>query len=385
MPTSTIQITRLHQDYTDTVALEGTTENGTRVTIWPGVPANVSMSDHPSVSRFLGVSMLDGKPVWVEHRPGPWALADLERKVGEAEALELAAQLADGLASLHGHGLSHGGVDEQAVVLHSDGRPCLIGTGRLDGSPEDDLRDCIALLNRIAPEPIELEEPLNAPMLSAKLRELIIERDLPASELAQWLNLQGRPVPSEQRTISLELAPLGSMDEVLPDIGLDPPGKGLLDRWGWSDTNDEQTDDPTETADLASTHTHARQQLLDRMERYFDSALGRYQANYQPPGSAFRTLVLNEPLDPIPLQNGLAHGSIHNPQDESESTAEVPSPELTNPSVEFTDETTGTTGDVSTPPIQASVITGLLMATVLGMIGAAFMLIAVWLILGDVF
>ena len=179
--------------------------------------------------------------------------------------------------------------------------------------------------------------------------------------------------------------PLGSTDEVLPDIGLDAPGRGLLDRWGWTDSNVERTDDPTETADLASTHTHARHQLLERVEQYFDSALGRYQENYHPPGPAFRALVMNEALDPIPLQNGLAHGSIHNPKDESENTAEVPILELTNPSVEFTDETTGTTGEVSAPPIQASVLTGLLMASVLGMVGATIMLIAVWLILGDVF
>ena len=355
------------------------------MTIWPGSPASVSLSDHPGISRFIGSSTLDGEPVWLEHRPGPWALADLEQTFGEAEALELAAQLADGLANLHSLGLAHGQVDEQAVVLHSDGRPCLIGTGRVDGSPEADLRDCIALLNRIAPEPFELGEPLNAPMLSAKLRELIIERELPESRLAQWLNDQDRPVPTEERSITLELTPVGSTDEVLPDIGLDAPGRGLLDRWGWSDTDDEHTDDPTETADLASTHTHARQQLLDRMERYFDSALGRYQESYHPPGPAFRALVLNEPLDPIPLQNGLPHGTIHNPQDEAESTAEVSLPEFTNPSVEFTDETTGATGEVGSPPIQASVVTGLLIATVLGMIGAAVMLIAVSLILGGVF
>lgn len=385
MPRSTIQITRLHKDSAGNPTLEGMTDSGARVTIWPGTPANISVSDHPSISHFLGASVMDGEPVWLEHRPGPWALADLKQTLGEAEALDLAVQLADGLAALHSRGLAHGQVDEQAVVLHSDGRPCLIGTGRLDGSPEVDTRDCIALLNRIAPEPFELQEPLNAPMLSAKLRELIIERELPASELAQWLNEQGRPEPTEERSVSLELTPMGSTDEVLPDIGLDAPGRGLLDRWGWSDTDNEHTDDPTETADLASTHTHARQQLLDRLERYFDSALGRYQENYQPPGPAFRALVLNEPLDPIPLQNGLPHGAIHNPQDEAESTAEVPPPEPTNPTVEFTDETTGTTGDVGSPPIQASVLTGLLMATVLGMIGAAVMLIAVWLILGEVF
>ena len=124
---------------------------------------------------------MDGEPIWLEHRPGPWALGDIERTFGIAEALELAAQLADGLASLHSHGLAHGQVDENAVVLHSDGRPCLIGTGRQDGTPEDDLHDCIALLNRISPEPFDFEGVINAPMLSAKLREMVIERDLSES------------------------------------------------------------------------------------------------------------------------------------------------------------------------------------------------------------
>ena len=89
-----------------------------------------------------------------------------------------------------------------------------------------------------------------------------------------------------------------------------------------------------------------------------------------------------EPLDPLVALNGLRHDSIHNPQSVSERTAEVSTPETTTPSLHMTDETTGSTG---LAPIQQSVLTGLLMAAVLGMVGAAVMLTLVWVILGEVF
>ena len=57
-------------------------------------------------------------------------------------------------------------------------------------------------------------------------------------------------------------------------------------------------------------------------------------------------------------------------------------PEVTAPSLNMVDETTGFTGPA---PIQQSVVTGLLMAAVLGMVGAAIMLILVWIIIGEVF
>ena len=51
-------------------------------------------------------------------------------------------------------------------------------------------------------------------------------------------------------------------------------------------------------------------------------------------------------------------------------------------SLNMIEETTGFTGPA---PIHQSVVTGLLMAAVLGMVGAAVMLILVWAILGEIF
>ena len=81
----------------------------------------------------------------------------------------------------------------------------------------------------------------------------------------------------------------------------------------------------------------------------------------------------------------MEHGTLHNPLNQAEQTAEIPQPEVTSPSFDLSDETTGVTGRTDDVPIQASVMNGLLWATVIGMIGAAVMLLAVWLIIDGVF
>jgi hypothetical protein len=58
-------------------------------------------------------------------------------------------------------------------------------------------------------------------------------------------------------------------------------------------------------------------------------------------------------------------------------------PESTNPSPIGFDDTTGATGGESA--IQPSVLTGLLWATVVGMLLAGVMLLAAWLIISGVF
>ena len=143
--------------------------------------------------------------------------------------------------------------------------------------------------------------------------------------------------------------------------------------------------DPTDTAEFSRHEQPTHHALLGRVSSLLDSAEARHTEAFEPPGSHFRNFLLSEPLDPLPLSNGLPHGLLHNPSDHTEQTAEVSQPDITNPSLEPFSDTTGSTGQTGDIPIQASVLTGLLWATVIGMIAAAIMLLAVWLIISGVF
>jgi hypothetical protein len=289
-----------------------------------------------------------------------------------AAAIQIAAQLADGLAALHASGQIHGAIEAQAVVLAPGGAPAWIGAGRTAGSPEADVEALIGLLTTLVEHPPQLQPTGSAASLAARLREHL---DNPAS-LAPWLAHQQPQAPSEQTQVVLQLVPMGQLDEVQPDIGADATGRGLLDRWRPLTSDLEYTEDPTDAVDIAQIHTQTRQHVLSALFTALDAAV---DTPHSPPASpALRTLLQSEPLDPIPTINGLAHGPIHNPVGTTERTADIV--ERTQPTPETTEETTGVTGGGS-----QSVITGLLFAAVLGMAGAIIMLALVWLIIGDVF
>ena len=385
MADTPLTIQRTHPLPEGDTALEARMPDGQRVTVWPGYPRYKTATNHP----WLAEPLLDGtngdQPVWVETRPGPWSLPDLHDPMDEATALELVCGVADALGTLHATGRAHGSVREDHIVLHSDGSPCLIGIGRFEGNPQQDIEQAIALLQRLFPDEWASEGTLSASGLAARLRERAIERHLPESRLAALLAEQGFPRAAETQTITLNAIPMGPSDEVQPDIGLDSAGRGLLDRWAPLETSGELTDDPTDTAEISRHDQPTHHALLGRVSSLLDSAEARHTETFAPPGSHFRNFLLSEPLDPLPLSNGLPHGLLHNPSDHSEQTAEVSQPDITNPSLEpfsETKESTGQTGDI---PIQASVLTGLLWATVIGMMAAAIMLLAVWLIISGVF
>ena len=94
----------------------------------------------------------------------------------------------------------------------------------------------------------------------------------------------------------------------------------------------------------------------------------------------FRTLILGETPDPLPIPEGLPHGNIHNPKGDSERTAEVPH------ALSFPENTAGeeTTGVTNTASIQPALLTGLWTAVLIGMLSAVIMLLLVWGIIGGV-
>ena len=384
----TLTVHRTHGLSDGGTALEARTPDGQLVTLWEGSPNHRSKCDHLGLADPLFDGLHDGQPVWIESRPGLWLLSDLPASLDAATALWLGSRLADALARLHSLDRAHGWVGSETVALQSDGAPCLIGVGRVDGTPQDDLRAAIDLIQRLHPFNVLPTESGSASSLAASLRELALEQPNEPVDLAALLMEQGRPQQANPRSLTIHVTPLGMSDEVQPDLGSDATGRGLLDRWAPLEGSGEITVDPTETAEFALADSQVHHDLLGRIQGALNRAAARQEDAFSPPGAHFRSHLIHEPLDPLPISNGLHHGALHNPDDHAEQTAERSVPEATNPSllpIEETASGTGETADTDALTIQPSVITGLLWATVVGMVAAAVMLLAVWAIISGVF
>lgn len=357
-------------------AWEALSTDGARVTIWPGIPSLAPMNIHPLLPGVIGSGEMDGGPAWVEHRPGRHPLSDMRGTMSTSDELLWLAQIADALAALHAHGRCHGSIDANMIVVNDGSIPFLIGAGREPGSMAQDIQAVIALLS----PSLGASEPLvgldSAAALGARIREIAVHTDEKTP-----VQLPVRPDPTPVRTETFLLIPLGSTDEVQHDIGVDAAGKGLLDRWSGTDGGDELTEDPTESVDRSIMHIHSRQPLLAALEHHMGEAISRLDDNRIAPSAEFRAMILSEPPDPLPIPDGLPHGRLHNPGGETERTAEVTGTHALG-EAPSTEETTSVS---HTGSIQPPLLTGLLMATVLGMVGAVIMLGLVWLTIGGVF
>jgi hypothetical protein len=376
MGVQTFQLLREYPVADGRSAWEALSADGARVTIWPGLPSLIPVGIHPLLPAAIGSGEMDGGPVWIEQRPGRHLLADMLGTVSMSEGLLWMAQIADTLAALHAHDRCHGGVDANMVVVNDGSTPFLIGAGRVSGSVGQDIHAVADLLSSFSIDSNVRTVLDSAAAMGARIREIAVDTD---EKTPVPLPVHADPTPV--RTESVLLIPLGPIDEVQPDIGADAAGKGLLDRWSNTDAGDELTEDPTESVDRSIMHINSRQPLLAALERHMGTAISQLDDNGIAPSPEFRELILNEAPDPLPIPEGLPHGPLHNPVGEAERTAEVTGTSSIG-EAQSTEETTSVTHGSS---IQPPLLTGLLMATLLGMVGAAIMLGLVWLTIGGVF
>jgi len=89
-------------------------------------------------------------------------------------AIEIVAEIADGVAELHAHGVSHGEISSASVHLTLKGKAKLcLTTARTTSDPSRDIQGLRLLLHQIAGRAFpELVETESAPVLAALLRNL---------------------------------------------------------------------------------------------------------------------------------------------------------------------------------------------------------------------
>jgi serine/threonine-protein kinase len=178
---------------------------------------------HPSIVRFVP---FDGRsPALPE--PGRKPVADARgivvmeyvegvplasrigrgRRLGEAEALQLASSLCDAIGYMHGEGIVHYDVSPRNVILREDGSPCLIDLGlthALDDGPLAFTRPAPAVATAAYAAPEQIRRQRGRPSvdvyaLGAILYEMLtghppFEGDDPFSVAsARWIGDPTRP------------------------------------------------------------------------------------------------------------------------------------------------------------------------------------------------
>jgi len=331
------------------------TEPGARVTVWPGEPPAVAAGVHPLVAAPIGHGEMDGQPCWIEDRPPGIMLADLTDPLSPGVAAQIVAQMADALGALHARGHSHGHVSADRVVVALDGSPVLIGAGISAGTPEADLAATLALLDTICPE-MEIPSPDSAAEIAASLREVAMSAEVSPSVLRERIELAMPAPPADPTILHLSIAPLGFTDEVQPDLGPDERVRGLLERWSTTGSGDEFTGDRTEAISASELAAQARRVMLARLGDLYNrpTLSDRFQEHEGTPCEPMKSLIADEPLDPLPVPDGVTEksGPQAEPEHSIEVTAEAPHlAEFTEPS----DPASWTGGDttVSGAPVRS--------------------------------
>ncbi len=259
---------------------------------------------HPALARVLGSATRDGEPVWVEERAAGPLLSELQGldAVRTARALQ---DLASALAALHGSGMAHGGVTADRVVVRPDGRAQLIGAGVASGSVADDLAALRALMlslwPRDAPPPPDPGPGEGASVLSESLAGWLSYHHPPVT-VQPWAP-PGPPVPEMALVIQLIATPESHhLDEVGFDLGPEPDG----DRSTGSGTAGGHTEH-TRPASTRYGASPRRQGLLGRVLAFADEAgdPDRFAGVAGRPSGVIKTLIADEPLDPLPLPDGV--------------------------------------------------------------------------------
>jgi hypothetical protein len=262
-----------------------------RVLLWDGLPPAV-VPESPWIAGVVLQGDVDGHRVYAEQVPPGLPLDEVDLPAPLLPPVLAAA--AAGLAVLHDHGQVHGMVRPSRIWLGADGSVVLVGRGRRGGEGALDRDALSALAARLGGAQARLDGTI-APEVVDGLGA-VVEAALPARlAVLDQVHLQVGPSPD-------------SLDEVVPDIGPDVEGRGLLDRWALT-THHGHTDEPG-TGEATDAGTGASSPLaltlwttLAAPARH-PAPPDRFRAVDGEPSRGLRALLLEEPPDSLPTLLG---------------------------------------------------------------------------------
>jgi hypothetical protein len=301
----TLRKVRLHGRGTEVA------EGPTRYTVWPGLPPEGS-PEHPSLAWMVEPGVVEGEPAWLESRPEGALLADLSG-LSVPELGMLMLDVAEGLAELHEHGLCHGSVDERHILVTQGGRGVLIGAGVHPGSLDADSNGLRAVMLRQWPPPSEPPDPGEEPaaVVAETLAGWLAYEYPDHSTLALGTRAReaapSMPDRAERIAWNAEVPDsLGWVDEDSIAIRTGP-----LDRW--STTSSHISGAITGALEGTQPIPHfledepRRMLLLARLMSPPDAPPDpdRFDAVEGEPCQAIKALLAEEPLDPLPVPEGV--------------------------------------------------------------------------------
>lgn len=267
---------------------------GERVVLWHGLPPIPVQAEESALAPVVLQGEVDGRLAYVEQVPRGVTLSGVIDRVPVDLWPFIAKRVVDALVALHGQHQVHGGVSRDRVVLGVHGEVVLFGRGRCGGMPRLDVLDALELLPDLvqltavrAAEAAERLAALSPPDAEERLAELI----------SAWAVVG--PTVVDQ----VVLAVVGETDEVVPDIGPDSgSGGGILDRWGATATSTAGAEDTATMSGGEDLSQDLAVTLWGRLAGPRRSGGGpeRFEAVQGVPSRGLRTILAEEPPDPMP-------------------------------------------------------------------------------------
>lgn len=292
-----------------------------RVLLWEGLPPGPA-PDHLSLATVVLRGELRGRGAYAEAVPS--GLRWSQQPPPDALRPYVVWRILEALVVLHQAHQVHGSVGPDRVVLGPEGEVVLVGRGRASAMARMDVLGAMGLLT-------DPEDTLPSESVASLAKELG-ERCSPQRDreaLASWVRAVVPAGPPEiLGTVSLTLAPEVDQgaDEILPDLGTDTGGDGLLERWRATTgiTPGETTAEVTDGGQRSAPDALALWSLLAASSEQRPPP-HRFDAIQGMPSRGIQRLVATE--HPASLPEG-GHGSpepsLPTPEPLSEDTAILP-------------------------------------------------------------
>jgi hypothetical protein len=263
------------------------------VVLWEGLaPADF---DGGGIAPIVISGRIDDRWAYAERVPHGIRMSDAE--VPDDLRPFVILCLLEALTGMHEQRQTHGAVGPDRVVLGVDGRVVLIGRSRRGGTATMDMVAALSMLTAGYEQTLPGESAEEAVIeIGARCRADDGERR------AAWVaaKLPARPTQIDQVLLTVGSQPEDAADEVVPDLGPDTDGEGILDRWAVTTSS---------RIDVTAEVTHGEGGGSHRLALSLWTALAavpaavpvaRFADVEGVSSRALRGLLADEPPDPLP-------------------------------------------------------------------------------------